>query len=546
MLRAPLASRERLAGIQCCPYPWVTAARLFVGCCLKIGIYSVVVDHYRRGVKNHGALQPQIGPLIAALLPDNVEVELLNDGWEDPDWDADYDLMFISSLHADFDRARQVSHYWRLRGTKTVYGGILASTYPELCAPYFDSIAVGDPQGCIQTIVDDFGSKSLKPLYRSTKYQPEETPTPRFDLINKKHPVLIGIEATRGCPFVCDFCSLTGLGTRYHIRPPELVVRDIKNAQNMLRGTVPDYKLKYFGFSDNNLGGNPAHLLKLCDALEPLGLLWGSSISFNIISQPKLVAALSRAGCRYLFVGLESFNPAALSHMNKGQNNAAKISAALASCKEHGIMVQSGLVLNPHTDDRHYLESIPGHLKEAGLHMPNFVCFECPFPGTPFFDRVCSDESAQSFLPNAYLRDFSGYTLVVEPQKETTEQFIKAYRRLLSETFSHRAQVKKIALDSKAFVAGRRWTSMAANSMAVMYGLRVPKPPASRTYLAGTDTPPPESSGVPFQPGDFDSEEHRERIVGPMRVTDERGAALEPWKHASKVYEKGGGIRANA
>ena len=61
-------------------------------------------------------LQPQAGPLIAALLPPGVEVDVINDTWEDPDWRRDYDLLFISCLHSDFDRARQISHYWRRRG----------------------------------------------------------------------------------------------------------------------------------------------------------------------------------------------------------------------------------------------------------------------------------------------------------------------------------------------------------------------------------------------------------------------------------------------
>ena len=52
----------------------------------------------------------------------------------------------------------------------------------------------------------------------------------------------MSIEATRGCPFTCEFCSLTGVGTRFHTRPVEMVVRDIKAAQQMLKGLVPDWK----------------------------------------------------------------------------------------------------------------------------------------------------------------------------------------------------------------------------------------------------------------------------------------------------------------
>src|SRR5690349_1620283 len=111
---------------------------------MRVGIIAIHVDCFRRGDHHRGIMQPQIGPLIASLLPPDVEVEIVNDTWRDPNWTRDYDLLFISSLHPDFDRARQVSHYWRRRGAKTVYGGNFASTYTELCRPFFDSIVVGD------------------------------------------------------------------------------------------------------------------------------------------------------------------------------------------------------------------------------------------------------------------------------------------------------------------------------------------------------------------------------------------------------------------
>ena len=41
---------------------------------MRVGIISVYTDYHRRGRHHRGVLQPQIGPLIAALLPPEVEV----------------------------------------------------------------------------------------------------------------------------------------------------------------------------------------------------------------------------------------------------------------------------------------------------------------------------------------------------------------------------------------------------------------------------------------------------------------------------------------
>src|SRR5688572_11010622 len=219
---------------------------------MKVGIISVFVDYHRLGRKNRFALQPQIGPLFGALLPESAEIDYVNEAWRDPDWSRQYDLLFISSMHSDFDRARQISHYWRRRGARTVYGGAFASTYPRLCAPYFDAVIVGDPEATVPAAARDFARGALKPLYEGRTYDGAAVPTPRFDVIASQAKHALCFEATRGCPFQCEFCVLTGLGTRHHTRPIEEVISDIRAGQAMLRGHVPAPHLNVVGFCDNN------------------------------------------------------------------------------------------------------------------------------------------------------------------------------------------------------------------------------------------------------------------------------------------------------
>src|SRR5689334_6528050 len=349
---------------------------------MRVGVLFVYVDYNRNGAHYRGALQPQIGPLVASLLPPEVEVEVINDTIEEPDWNRDYDLLFISCAHSDFDRARQISRYWQRRGAKTVFGGVLASTYYSLCQPYFDSIVIGDAEGVVPQLYKDFSEGNLRSLYVSGPYDPARLPVPRFDLLTKQM-LPLSLEATRGCPFSCEFCSLTGLGTRFHTRPVEMVVRDIEVGRKMLRGLVPDWKLYGAAFVDNNIAGNLPYLDRLLAALRPLRLRWGAAITFNAICDSEIVLALERAGCRFLYMGLESFNADSIADMHKYQNAVEKTKSALDQCRNHGILVQSGLLINPLVDDLRYIETIPARLRESGLHIPSFICFECPIPGTP-------------------------------------------------------------------------------------------------------------------------------------------------------------------
>ncbi len=512
----------------------------------KVLIISVFVDYHRRGGHKHGVLQPQAGPLIAALLPPDADIEIVNDSWEDPDFTRAYDLVFLSTLHPDFDRARQLSHYWRRRGAKTVLGGTMASSFPKLCMPWFDAVCVGDAEGCVPQVYDDFLRGRLQPLYVTTPYDASRVPTPRFDLMARAQMFPVALEASRGCTFSCDFCVLTGLGVRYNGRPVEDVVRDIRAAVRDATAASKAWewhKRNVVIFYDNNLGGDLQWLSALADAMMPLGMYWGGPITFNALQDVALVEKLGKAGCLSLYTGLETFNPESLAHMHKRQNVLSDVRGVVERCRNNGILVDTGLLINPVTDTPEYVRRIPELLAASGIHVPTFVAFESPIPGTPNFRRLAA-EPEPALLPNALLRDFTGYTLVTRPHRTSIDELIEAYRWVCGEVGSRRARLRKLAYDVPRLLRRGHWPT--ALTDIVDHWIDVPdlRPDATRTLLAGTDTPPPEEKRIPFTSSDFDSEDERIAVCEPWRVTDERGHVFEHWLGNTTVFGPGGRVRA--
>jgi hypothetical protein len=500
---------------------------------MHIGIVSVFTDYQRRGRHHRGAMQPQIGPLIAALLPVDIDIDVINDTWTDPDWRRHYDLLFVSCLHSDFDRAREISHYWRQRGAKTVIGGNFASAFPQLCAPYFDAVAVGEPETTVPRIWQDFLSGALRPLYEAAPYDPTSTPTPRFDLAAHQQALPISLEATRGCPHICEFCVLTGADAAGHrARPAAAVVRDVLAGQRLPSHPLAWHRRKYVIFYDNNLGGNKRQLRDYCAALKPLDIRWGGCVSFNILRDTDLLAEMAASGCRMLFVGLESFNPATLAAMDKRQNAPAQVRAAVRQCHDLGIVLMTGLILSPAMDDLAYIASIPERLHDCDLFVPTYVAFETPFPGTPQFRRLAS-HAQPAFLPNALLRDFNGYTLVTRPTHTSPEEFVAAYRQLVGRLFSPVARLRKLFADGASFLSRGHLTPLLldAAELAAEDGRIAPE----RTLMTGSEIPPPEYGRVPFAEDDFSSAAERDAILGPWRVTDGNGRVVPAWLSAKRV-----------
>jgi len=478
-------------------------------------------------------MQPGIGPLLGGLLPRGAEVELVNETWRDPDWSRHYDLLFLSSLHSDFDRARQISHYWRRRGAATVYGGPFASAYPQLCQRFFDAVVVGDPEASVPAIYADFARGALRPRYVARRYEAALVAPPRFDLVAGQSLTPLCLEATRGCPFQCDFCVLTGLGTRHHVRPAADVLRDIRHGQDQVRSRWRPWRHRVVGFADNNIGGNLGYLRELCALLAPLGLQWYAAATFNVAANRDLVRLMSQAGCRVLYVGLESFNPEAIRDMNKNHNVIAKIRGAIDNCRRSGILLISGLMISPLADGLDYLEAIPRHLDACGLRIPTFICFESPIPGTPHFRRLAARREP-ALLPNALLRDFTGYTLTVRPAHAPLAEFVGAYRSLLERVYAPSRRLAKLAGDLSYFLPRGFWLP------ALLDGIDTlavdPVPERSRSLLAGSDTPPPER--VPLGEHDFVSQEEQARVMAPWRVTDGQGRVLPRWLSAQAVFER--------
>ena len=500
---------------------------------MRVGIISVFTDYHRRGRHHRGVLQPQIGPLVAALLPPEVEIDVVNDTWEDPDWSRDYDLVFLSALHSDFDRARQLSHYYRRRGARTVLGGPLASAFPQLCAPWFDAIAVGDPETTVPAIHRDFAAGKLAPLYRAERYRPQSVPVPRLDLVSAKQVLPLALEATRGCPFTCGFCTLTGLGTRYHTRAAETIAAHVRAAQALIAGRVPRWKERLAVFYDNNIGGSPAFLRDLCDALAPLRIRWGGCITFNVLRDAGDARPARRQRLPARVLRARDVQPGGARrhgqapepprrdperdrrlphprHPRHRRTDAEPDDGHTGVHRPHSRVPRRVRAARP---DLHLLrDAVSGH---AALQAPRRAARGNAAP-----------ERAPARSEWLHARDA---TAAREPRGVRGGLPAHPPRGLLG-----RQRLRKLADDLVRFLP-RGFIVPAAFDLFEMFAVERPRP-ADRTYIGGTEKAPPEAVQVPFAADDFASDAERAAICEPWALTDGAGRVLPAWLGAQTVY----------
>jgi radical SAM superfamily enzyme YgiQ (UPF0313 family) len=450
---------------------------------LRIAIISTYTHPTRLPVKEPSVMQSSVPELIAGLCPEDAEIEIFNEKETDVPLDRDWDLVFFSYLHAYYEHTKVLSALLRRRGVVTVAGGRHASYFTDDCAQHFDAVVVGHPELSVPALIEDFRAGRLQRRYDLPWPGAGAIRPARYDLIDfsANRFRLPGIEASRGCPFSCNFCVLTGWET-YQFRPIADVIAEIEHKMywnKRLFGLLDDA----FIFLDNNLGGSPRYLRDLCEALRPLRKTWGCALTFNVLRDPDLVALMAAAGCRYIYTGLESLNPESLKAMHKGQNKISEVNSVIRRCFSQGILLSFGLLVGSDGDTNEYLDGLPRALSDLDYFSVTFLGIVCPYPETPFYAEM---KAAGRLLPNTISRDYDGYTLCHRPSQLHPSEVIDHFKRLCTELGSFDKIFRHYASRLGSSDLPRYRPVVLGSGLEIM-SIRNPIRNPERRYVAGLD-----------------------------------------------------------
>lgn len=249
-------------------------------------------------------------PLLSALLPEGWTSELCVELTENIPYDTDADVIGLGGVGHAARRAKDIAIEFKKRGKIVFMGGPMVSLIPELAKEYCDAVMIGDSEETIKELCHDIERGEIKPFYEKP-LTALSTPLPRYDLMLKKRiGDFLPVQAGRGCPNTCSFCTISCLFKgRYIRRDIDEVVRDIEYIKSL--------GFKKFLLVDDNIVSDPAYMLELCRRIKPLKMKWMSQCAIQIADNPELLKAVAESGCYVLSFGLESINIDALKGVNK-------------------------------------------------------------------------------------------------------------------------------------------------------------------------------------------------------------------------------------
>ena len=144
-------------------------------------------DQYGKLVKKHRLYFVGLAlPLLAALTPDDFEVEICYETIEDVPFDTDAELIGISSMGHAVMRTIDIANKFKELGKTVILGGYMVSLMPEEAQKYCDAVMIGDSEETWGEMIEDYRNGTLKKVYKK-KLTKLETPLPKYELIlNKK------------------------------------------------------------------------------------------------------------------------------------------------------------------------------------------------------------------------------------------------------------------------------------------------------------------------------------------------------------------------
>jgi radical SAM superfamily enzyme YgiQ (UPF0313 family) len=395
-------------------------------------VYPSQLDANGQPMRYRQAYMPPLAlALVAALTPERHRVRVINDMVEAIDYAGDYDLVGITALTSQAPRAYQIADRFRAQGTRVVIGGIHASLLPDEAAAHADAVVIGEAEELWEGLLADAESGRLQPRYTCTSYPSlDRLLIPRwdgFDLSRYRNSIgpsrmpRLQIYTTRGCLYACKYCTVSKFfGKTYRHKPIANVLREIE-------ATRAD---AYF-FVDDNIVCDFDYSAELFKALRGTGIRWLSQASTQLLDKPELIDLAAAAGCKSLFLGIESISPAALRSVRKGFNRPDAYPELFARLERAGIRplvsMMVGLDQDTPEDIQHTLDYLLKHRVQNV-----YLSIYSPLPGTDLYAEM---EQAGRIIE----RDWSKYDLahvVCQPQHFTPAELERTYWQLFTRLYA--------------------------------------------------------------------------------------------------------------
>jgi radical SAM superfamily enzyme YgiQ (UPF0313 family) len=359
------------------------------------------------------------------------------------------DLVGIGSMTRMIAKAYRMADAIRAVGVPVVMGGPHVTEEADEALGrsggprHADAVALGEADETWPVIVEDAARGALKDIYtpvdafgQERKPSLKEYPVIPWDKIDLNQfnlvPKLaartlqrigegwgtfriIPMESGRGCPYGCEFCTVTGFfGDSIRFRTNESVVNELLLLK--ARAKSEGGQIAVFFIDDNfaiNIKRTKSLLRDIIAANAQVH--WVAQISANLLRDEELVDLIAASGGKWVFIGMESIDPANLADVNKGFNKPGEYAAVLERLARRNVYAITSFIFGMDNDTPGVAERTLQEIKTWPPGLPIFGLLT-PLPATPLYKRL---EVAGRLTRTKHWLEFIPFQMAHTPLKMT-------------------------------------------------------------------------------------------------------------------------------
>src|SRR3954454_6599460 len=252
---------------------------------------------------------------------------------------------------------------------------------------------------------------------------------------------LIPIESGRGCPYGCEFCTVTGFfGDSIRFRSNQSIVDELLLLKERARAS--NGKIAVF-FVDDNFAINVKRTKSLLRDIIAAGaqLSWVGQISANLLRDEELLDLIAASGGKWIFIGMESLDPANLASVNKSFNKPSEYAAVLRNLAKRNVYCITSFIFGLDNDTAGVGERTLEAMREWPPVLPVFGQIT-PFPATPLYDRLLKE--GRLTRPKHWL-EFAPFRMAHTPLSMTIPQVQEEVHHAWLNSYSSAATERALA-----------------------------------------------------------------------------------------------------
>ncbi len=376
-------------------------------------------------------------------------------------------LVGIGAMTRMIAKAYRMADCLRAAGIPVVIGGPHVTEMPDEALGleggrrHADAVAVGEADQTWPLIVEDAARGNLRDVYQQKNGGGPDNGKPdlqsypdipwdtldleQFNLIPRfMQPLmrrmgngwrtfyLIPLETGRGCPYGCEFCTVTGFfGGSLRFRTNESVVNELlrlKARARRERGQVGVF------FVDDNLAINVKRTKSLLRDIvsSKVRIPWVGQISANLLKDEELIELIAESCGKWIFVGMESVDPINLADVKKGFSRPTEYRATLERLARRNIFAITSFIFGMDNDTPGVADRTLAEIQSWPPGLPVFGQLT-PYPATPLYNRL---EKAGRLARPRHWMDFAPFEMAHRPLRMTIPEVRREIDRAWSSSYS--------------------------------------------------------------------------------------------------------------